>query len=92
MPDQPMESAKPIRLSMHAKENAERRGASEAEVAECIRHAAWRPADGGRQECRMDFGFHLEWNGQRYDTKQVRPIFIEEDAEIVVITVYTYYF
>jgi len=24
--------------------------------------------------------------------KQVRPVFVEENAEIVVITVYTYYF
>ena len=27
-----------------------------------------------------------------FATKQVRPIFIEEETEIVVITVYTYYF
>src|SRR6266403_814380 len=27
-----------------------------------------------------------------YATKQVRPVFVEEAAEIVVVTVYTYYF
>ena len=31
-------------------------------------------------------------NGKIYAIKQVRPIFVEEAAEIVVITVYTYYF
>jgi hypothetical protein len=30
--------------------------------------------------------------GKRYATKQVRPIFVEEEREIVVVTVYTYYF
>lgn len=27
-----------------------------------------------------------------YATKQVRPVFVDEANEIVVITVYTYYF
>jgi len=27
-----------------------------------------------------------------HETKQVRPVFVEEDEEIVVVTVYTYYF
>jgi len=27
-----------------------------------------------------------------YVTKQVRPVFVEEAMEIVVVTVYTYYF
>jgi len=29
---------------------------------------------------------------QSYATKQVRPVFVEEATEIVVVTVYTYYF
>ena len=35
--------------------------------------------------------FGKEWNGVFYRTKQVRPIFVEEPAEIVVVTVYVYY-
>ena len=31
-------------------------------------------------------------NGRRFATKQVRPIFAEEATEIVIVTVYTYYF
>ena len=34
---------------------------------------------------------HKDWNGKVYATKQVRPVFVEEAGEIVVITVYTYY-
>ena len=32
------------------------------------------------------------WNGKSYATKQVRPIFVEESIEIVVVTVYVYNF
>ncbi len=40
----------------------------------------------------MDFPYHNEWNGKMYETKQVRPVFVDEPDELVVITVYTYYF
>jgi len=40
----------------------------------------------------MDFAFNRTWNTRQYATKQVRPIFVEELQEIVVITVYVYYF
>lgn len=69
-----------------------RRGFTIAEVEEAIRTAPWRPAELGRLECRKDFPYGKEWNGHVYTTKQVRPIFIEEEHEIVVVTVYTYYF
>ncbi len=83
---------KPIRLSGHALENMRHRGASEEEILEAIRTAPWVPADHGRLECRKDFPFEQEWNGKYYATKQVRPIFVEETLEIVVVTVYVYYF
>jgi hypothetical protein len=40
----------------------------------------------------MDYPFGAEWNGKFYATKQVRPIFVEEAGEIVVVTVYVYYY
>lgn len=43
-------------------------------------------------ECRMNFIYGRIWNGKRYETKQVRPIFVEQAEEIVVVTVYVYYF
>jgi hypothetical protein len=83
---------KPIRLSGHARGYISRRGFTVAEVEEAIRTETWRPADQGRLECRKDFAFGQSWNGQVYATKRVRPVFVEEAAEIVVVTVYTYYF
>ena len=91
MPYEPIDSAKPIRLSRHARNNAVRRGTSEEEISKAVREAAWQPAECGRQECRMDFPYGKEWNNKEYATKRVRPIFAEKDAEIVVVTVYVYY-
>jgi hypothetical protein len=83
---------KPIRLSGHAQENMRYRGAIEPEVIEAIQTASWSPAERGRLECRKNFAYGQEWNGKVYAIKQVRPIFVEESEEIVVVTVYVYYF
>jgi hypothetical protein len=81
-----------VRLSEHARQQMDYRGATEHEVADAIRTATHEPAEQGRLECRKDFPYGQEWNGRHYASKQVRPIFVEEDDEIVVITVYVYYF
>jgi hypothetical protein len=83
---------KPIRLTKHARGYLASRGFTEAEVEEAVRTCPWQPSELGRQECRKDFPFQTEWNGRHYATKQVRPIFTEEAGEIVIVTVYTYYF
>ena len=36
--------------------------------------------------------FKSLYNGKYYETKQIRPIFVEEPGEIIVVTVYVYYF
>jgi hypothetical protein len=69
-----------------------KRGFTAAEVEEAIRTSPWTPAELGRLECRKDFRYDKEWNAKMYATKQVRPVFVEEPGEIVVVTVYTYYF
>ena len=84
--------AKPIRLSQHARLQLERRGTTEGEIGAAIRTAEWRTAELGRLECVREFRFNKSWNGKRYATKQVRPIFAEEPTELVVITVYVYYY
>jgi hypothetical protein len=61
-------------------------------VIEAIRTAPWNPAENSRMECRRDFVFDSIWNRRHYATKQVRPVFVEEPNEIVVVTVYVYYF
>ena len=58
---------------------------------EAITNEQWESASMGRLECRKDFSFGMEWNGKIYAVKQVRPIFVDERDEIVVVTVYTYY-
>jgi len=82
---------KPIRLSRHARENMVFRGATEEEILEAIRQAEWQPAEWGRFECRKEFAFGRDWNGRHYTVKQVRPVFVDEDEEVVVVTVYVYY-
>ena len=79
---------KPVRLSAHALSYAVKRGFT---VEETIQSSPWQPAELVRLECTKNFPFNREWNGRAYATKQVRPIFVEEANEIVVITVYTYY-
>lgn len=83
---------KPIRLSAHALGYVARRGFTLAEVEDAIRTCPWRPAEMGRMECRKNFPFNEEWNSKRFAMKQVRPVFVEEAKEIVVVTVYTYFF
>lgn len=83
---------KPIRLSVHAMGYIIRRGFTAVEVEEAIRTCPWQPAEMGRMECRKDFQFDKIWNGKWFATKQVRPVFMEEAAEIIVVTVYTYFY
>jgi len=83
---------KPIRFSKHALGDVASRGFSVAEIEEEIRTCPWSAAELGRLDCRKDFAYGREWNGKVYATKQVCPVFVDEADEIVVITVYTYYF
>jgi hypothetical protein len=83
---------KPIRLSGHAQSQLPFRGATEDEVRDAIRSSPWSPAELGRLECSKDSPFGKEWNKKVYPTKRVRPIFVEQATEIVVVTVYTYSF
>ena len=85
-------AGKPIRLSDHALGYLVRRGFTETEVQEAIRTSPWQPAQRGRQEAIKDFSYRALWHGTFYATKRDRPIFVEDTAEIVVVTVYTYFF
>ncbi|MGH2584902.1 MAG: hypothetical protein ACRDJE_08315, partial [Dehalococcoidia bacterium] len=63
-----------------------------AEVEETIRTAPWRPARTNCMEASNDFPYGAVWNGVVYATKRARPIVVEESSEIVVMTVYTYFY
>jgi len=39
-----------------------------------------------------EYTYEAMWNKKYYRIKQVKPVFVEEENEIVVITVYTYYY
>ena len=83
---------KRIRLSAHALSYEEKRGFNQADVVEAIRTCPWEPAELGRSQCRKEFPFGKDWNGKPYATRQVRPVFVEKEEEILVVTVYTYYY
>jgi hypothetical protein len=50
------------------------------------------PIKHGREMCRYNFPYGRAWLGKVYPIKQVAPVITEEAKEIVVITVYTFYF
>ena len=85
---------KPVRLSRHAQGYTAKRGFTVAEIERAIREGPWSPAEygEGRLQASMEFPFQAIWNGRRYAVKRVRPIFVELELEILVITVYTYYY
>ena len=83
---------KPIRLTRHAQEQCQERGASEEEVNLAIRHGIKETAKQGRELCRYNVTFNQSWQGTHYAIKQVAPVIKEEADEIVVITVYTFFF
>jgi hypothetical protein len=81
-----------IGFSKHALGYTAKRGFTIGEVEAAIRTCPWGAAELGRLDCRKNFPHGGNWNGKFYATKQVRPIFVDGPQEIVVITVYTYYF
>ena len=83
---------KSIRLTRHAHEQAIERGAEETEILEAITKGSCELTKHGRMLYRYNFEFGKHWQGKHYSIKQVAPVIKEELNEIVVITVYTFYF
>jgi len=83
---------KPVRLTPHAMEQSSERGASESEVRETIERGLREPAKRGRFMYRRNFDYRAQWEGEYYAIKQVAPVVVEAENEIVVVTVYTFYF
>ena len=82
----------PIRFTSHAKLQCVECGVSENEVILSIRSGKWEAAKYGRKMYRRNFPFNAMWSGKHYAVKQAAPVVKEEQSEIVVITVYSYYF
>ena len=83
---------KPIRLTQHAMEQCIPRGTNEREIIQAVRNGSREPAKMGRELCRYDFSLNDFWQKKKYAIKQVAPVIKEELDEIVVITVYTFYY
>lgn len=81
-----------IVFSLHALAQLLERGATQEEVERAIREGIPGPARAGRWMYRMNFGYNRCWRGGFYAVKQVAPVVAEERDELVVVTVYTFYF
>ena len=84
---------KPVRLSRHAQLRALQRGATEGEIAVCVREPTRRPAEGERFSARKTFPFEAvsPMNKLYYRFKTVEVVFAEEADAIVIVTVKVYY-
>lgn len=85
-------SVKLVRLARHAREQCRERGATEAEVRQAVLEGQREPVKRGRYLCRLNFEFNSLWQGQKYAIKQVAPVIAEEEEELVVVTVFVFYF
>lgn len=65
---------------------------TEAEVCYTVEHGSREPAKHERLLCRYNFSYDGLWQGQHYAIKQVAPVIKEEPDEVVVVTVYTFFF
>jgi len=83
---------KPIRLSGHAIEQCKERGVKIEEVIEAIENGSQEPAKNNRIMSKLNFQYNDYWHDSFYSIKQVAPVFIEEEKEIVVFTIFSYYF
>jgi hypothetical protein len=83
---------KKIRLSHHARSRCGSRGTTEKEVRSAVMRGVREPAKKGRWMCRLNFQYNQKWRGKHYAIKQVAPVIAERGNEIVVITVYTFFF
>jgi hypothetical protein len=81
-----------MRTFASTKSEAVERGATRPEIEEAVRKGSRESATRGREMCRYNFAFNRKWQGKHYAIKQVAPVIKEEADEIVVITVYTFYF
>jgi hypothetical protein len=82
----------PIRLSIHAVQQMAERGATADEVADTIRTGAREAAKRGRTGFRKTYPYGKAWSNKSFANKQMLAIVVEEPTEIVVVTVYVFYF
>ncbi len=88
---QPADS-KPVRLTRHALEQCRERGTDASEIEAAVRYGEKQPVRQGRWRYAYNLPFNAAWRGRTYAIKQVVPIVAEEPTELVVVTVFTFFF
>ena len=78
--------------SKHALDQMVERGTCKEEVEEAIFKGEKIPAKKDRHTYRLNFQFDESWGEKWYHMKQVMPVVKEETNELIVITVYVFYF
>jgi hypothetical protein len=80
-----------FRLIEHALERALERGATEKEIEAVLVEGESVSAKKGRMARQLVFDTEVIWLGRTYPQKKIMVIYVEQDGEIVVITVKVYY-
>ena len=83
---------KPVRFTSHALEQLSERGTNKDEVIESIKKGKREKAKKGRFIYRANYQFNSNWNDRYFSIKQVAPVILESEEELIVITVYTFYY
>jgi len=68
------------------------RGATESEIIEAVLTGERFPAKFNRTGFRLNFEFHNEWRGKKYNVKQIEAYTVLENDIWLVITVIVKYF
>jgi hypothetical protein len=68
------------------------RGVTEEDVIRAIRIGRREAARRGLWQYRLNLEFRRDWAGKHYGMCQVAPVVAEEEGQIVVVTVYAFYF
>jgi hypothetical protein len=80
-----------FKLTEHAKERAIERGTTQEEIQKVLSKGKKVQVKEGRRGKEMVFEYRKDWLGKPYPQKKVKVIYIEEEDEVVVITVKVYY-
>lgn len=83
---------KKIIFTAHSLDRIAIRGTSKEEVIDAIEFGSRESGKENKIICRLNLSYNSDWMGSFYPIKQVAPVIVEEGDEIIVITVYTYYF
>ncbi len=81
-----------IKIHPHAKERMFERGVEEREVIDTVLKGEYFPVKFSRNGFRKNFIFNGLWRGRSFNIKQVEAVTVNENNDIIVITVIAKYF